>query len=129
MYVRFVTPDLHEDSHQELGVFQAVFNLRDAGALSNDQELILEELRTWFNQNLAKPKKFTNAKPPHYRKRQNGISWFKGSAKEHISKIWELVALLEARDIKVEMIKTHRPGYVIYEDQFQIVAVPFGSWL
>jgi hypothetical protein len=127
MFMRFVTPDLHEDSHQELGVFQAIFNLRDASALSNNQEVHLEELRTWFNENLDKPKKFTNAKPPYYRKRQNGISWFKDSAKDHISKIWELVALLEAHDVRVEMIKTDQPGYVIYEDQLQIVAVPFAG--
>jgi hypothetical protein len=25
------------------------------------------------------------------------------------------------------MIKTERPGYVVYEDQFQIVAVPFAD--
>ena len=98
MFVRFVTSQLDEDSHQEIGVFQAVFNLRDASLLSEEEAVHLEELRTWFNRNLEKPSRFTNAKPPHYRKRQNGISWFKDSAKEHISKIWELISLLKAHD-------------------------------
>jgi hypothetical protein len=65
--------------------------------------------------------------PPYYRKRQNGISWFKATAEEHISKIRELIALLENHGVRVEMIKTTRPGYVIYEDNFQIVAVPFAD--
>jgi len=36
-----------------------------------------------------------------------------------------LIALLDNHGVRVEMIKTTRPGYVIYEDNFQIVAVPF----
>jgi hypothetical protein len=127
MFVRFVNHELDKDSHRELGVFQAIFDLQDAGLLGDDDEEHLEELRRWFSDNLEKPFGFTDAKPPHYRKRQNGISWFKDSAKEHISKIWDLVSLLEAHEVKLEMTKTARPNFVIYEDQFQIVAVPFAD--
>jgi hypothetical protein len=127
MFLRFVTSDLDDESHQELGVFHAARDLRDSGLLSQHDEEILQEIRDWFNDNLDKPAKFTNAKPPHYRKRKNGISWFKPSAKEHIGKIRELIAILENHDISVRMIKTDRPGYVVYEDQFQIVAVPFAD--
>jgi hypothetical protein len=101
--------------------------LRDSGLLSQQDEETLEDIRDWFNDNLSKPAKFTNAKPPHYRKRKNGISWFKASAKNHIGKIREIIAVLESYDVSVRMIKTDRPGYVVYEDQFQIVAVPFAD--
>jgi hypothetical protein len=37
----------------------------------------------------------------------------------------ELVAILEAHDIRTEMITSDRPGYVVYEDQYQVVAEPF----
>ena len=127
MYVRFVTAEHDEESHQELGVFQSVYRLRDTGGLTDYEETHLEEVREWFNRNLEKPTRFTNAKPPYYRRRQNGISWFKASAEEHISKIWELIALLDNHGVRVEMINTTRPGYVIYEDNFQIVAVPFAD--
>jgi len=53
--------------------------------------------------------------------------WFKASAKDHIDKIREIIAVLENYDVSVRMIKTERPGYVVYEDQFQIVAVPFAD--
>jgi hypothetical protein len=76
---------------------------------------------------LERPRKFTSAKPPYYRKRQNGLSWFKDSAPEHIRKMREMSALLEHHDIRVRMIKTTRPGYVVYEDEFQVVAVPFAD--
>ena|ERR1700690_1257648 len=127
MFLRFVTTDMHEESHQELGVFQAAFRLRDTDMLSDEEAMLFKEIREWFNENLDKPTRFTTAKPPYYRKRQNGISWFKASAREHIGKIQEMVALLKHHDIPVRMIKTARPGYIVYEDDFQVVAVPFAD--
>jgi hypothetical protein len=127
MFLRFVTTELDDESHKELGVFHAAGKLRDGGSLSQAEETLLQEIRDWFNINLAKPIRFTSAKPPYYRKRQNGISWFKDSAREHIGKMHEMVALLKHHDVPVRMIKTTRPGYVVYEDEFQIVAVPFAD--
>jgi hypothetical protein len=39
----------------------------------------------------------------------------------------ELAAILEAHDIRTEMLTTDRPGYVVYEDDYQVVAEPFLS--
>jgi len=36
-----------------------------------------------------------------------------------------MVAILENHDVKVEMLKTQRPGYLVYQDEFQVVAEPF----
>jgi hypothetical protein len=127
MFVRFVTAELDDESHKELGVFHAAGTLRDSGLLSQAEEALLQEIRDWFNINLEKPKRFTSAKPPYYRRRQNGISWFKDSAGGRIGKMREMVALLKHHDVPVRMIKTTRPGYVVYEDEFQIVAVPFAD--
>jgi len=73
LFLRFVTSDLDEESHQELGVFHAARSLRDSGLLFQHDEEILQQIRDWFNDNLNKPARFTDAKPPHYRKRKNGI--------------------------------------------------------
>jgi hypothetical protein len=127
MFLRFVTTELDDESHEQLGVFHAAGKLRVSGSLSQAEEILLQEIRDWFNINLEKPKRFTSAKLPYYRKRQNGISWFKDSAREHIGKMHEMVALLKHHDVPVRMIKTTRPGYVVYEDDFQIVAVPFAD--
>ena len=127
MFVRFVTAEVHHESHEELGVFQAAFRLRNNNMLSEEEGAIFQEIRDWFNENLDEPTRFTSAKPPFYRKRQNGISWLKDSARKHIGKIREIVALLERHDVPVRMIKSARPGYIVYEDEFQIVAVPFAD--
>jgi|GEM_PF-3081977 len=108
MFVRFVTIEIHRESHQELGIFHAAGKLRDRGLLSQAEESFLPEIREWFNKNLEKPTRFTSAKPPCYRKRQNGISWFKDSAIEHLGKMREMVALLKHHDLPIRMIKTAR---------------------
>jgi hypothetical protein len=38
---------------------------------------------------------------------------------------WEMVQILERNGVYVKKIKTDRPGYVIYEDEWQLVAEPF----
>jgi hypothetical protein len=46
-------------------------------------------------------------------------------ATQHIAQPRELAALLEANDICTEMLATDRPGYIVYEDEFQVLAEPF----
>jgi hypothetical protein len=37
----------------------------------------------------------------------------------------DLVALLESKDVQTRAISSNRPGIIVYEDDLQIVAVPF----
>jgi hypothetical protein len=124
-YLRFVVADIHRNSGKELGVFHAVLRLRERGKLYMHEEELHDSTRQWFNENLKKPTRFTASKPPHYRKPNKAISWFKDTAVEHISHIRNLVRILENHGIVVQMLKTDRVGYVVYEDEFQIVAEPF----
>ena len=56
---------------------------------------------------------------------RRGICWFKTNSAEHIARIWEMVQILERNGIYVKKIRTDRPGYLVYEDEWQIVAEPF----
>jgi hypothetical protein len=38
-----------------------------------------------------------------------------------------MVAILEERDIFMRMIKTEMPGYIIYQDQTQVLAHPYAD--
>jgi hypothetical protein len=111
----------------KLGVFHAVGKLRDEGKLAAHEEEQHNLIREWFNQNLAKPNRFTSSKPPYHRKKSKAISWFKDSAYEHLSHMRPLVAILDNHGISVRMLRSNRVGYVVYEDEFQIVAEPFGG--
>ncbi|SNS27544.1 hypothetical protein SAMN05421770_101300 [Granulicella rosea] len=129
MYVRFVVPELDSESEREQGIFQAIVRLHEDGDLSPEERERLEVLRDWFNNWLDKPARFTASKPPYYRKQQRAISWFKDSAKAHIAVVFEMVAILRHHGIHVTMLKAERVGYVVYEDDYQIVAEPFADTL
>jgi len=125
VYLRFVIPELNEDSGRELGVFHAVGNLREQGKLSQHEEDEHDPIRAWFSANLER--RFTTSKPPLYRKKNKAISWFKDSAQQHLAKVRALVAILENHDVPVRMVKSNRVGYIVYEDEFQVIAEPFSS--
>ena len=118
-YIRFVIGLKDEESHVEQGVFQAVAQALEWQHITGSDADELCQLRAWFNENLEKPTSFGRDKL------RLGICWFKTEATEHISRIWEMVRILERHGIYAKKIRTDRPGYMIYEDEWQIVAEPF----
>jgi len=127
MYLRFVVADIDEDSERELGVFHAARKLWHEEKLHPDEEEQYVSIVQWFSDNLKKPTRFTASKPPFYRKKNKAISWFKDTAHEPLSHVRELVVILEHHGISVRMLKANRVGYIVYEDDFQIVAEPFSD--
>ena len=125
MYLRFVVAEIHPKSGKELGVFHAVGYLHDDGKLALHEEEQYDEIRKWFDAHLKEPTKFTTSKPPFYRKQSRAISWFKDTADEHVDRIRLLVEILRNHGVSVQMLKTERVGYVVYEDEYQIVAEAF----
>jgi hypothetical protein len=118
-YVRFVIGRKDEDSHVEQGIFQAAAQALEWHTITGSDAAELNELRAWFSANLEKPTSFGRDKL------RIGICWFKTGSAEHISRIWEMVHILERNGIYVKKIRTDKPGYLIYEDEWQLVAEPF----
>jgi hypothetical protein len=86
----------------------------------------LEGVLSWFEDNLAVPQRFNSSKSKgYYRRRAAGISWLKPTATEHIAKMRALVAVLQNNGYQVSQIITERPGYLVFEDDHQVVAEPF----
>jgi hypothetical protein len=127
VYLRFAVEKRDEDSGRGLGIFHAAGELRDHGALEEWEAKLLWELRDWFDLHLEKPDRFTASKPPFYRKQSKAIAWFKPNAKEHIEHVRQMVMILERHGILIHTYRTERVGYVVYEDEFQIVAEPFSD--
>jgi hypothetical protein len=118
-YIRFVVGRKDEDSHVELGIFQAAAQALEWQQITGSDAENLNEIRAWFNDSLEKPSSFGRDKL------SLGISWFKTGSKEHVARIWEMVRILERNGIYVKKIRTDKPGYVVYEDEWQLVAEPF----
>lgn len=85
--------------------------------------MIVEELLKWFQSNLPIPTKFTKKKNSNHNTNTPGIGWLKDTEKEMVSKFWELKNILDEAGYHIEFIKVEYPGKIIYEDQFQVVAV------
>ena len=45
----------------------------------------------------------------------------------HIRRMREYQQTLETYGLTVEMLRTERPGYIVYEDEHQVVAYPFAD--
>lgn len=123
MFVRFVVPEIDENSGCERGIFQAMYRLWRRGALAPHEEAWWGEVRAWLNVDLEVPDRLARSRRPGAN--ECAISWFKASATEHIAKAREVVALLEQHEIHSRMLTTDRPGYIVYEDDFQVAAEPF----
>lgn len=128
MYLRFVAQAIDEDSLVRRGVLITAGTLRDDSATAQADREALGTLLSWFDSNLKRPARFSRTKSKgHYRRRAAGISWFKDTAYTHIEKMRALSEVLARYGHSVTMLKESRPGYLIYEDEFQIVAEPFAD--
>jgi hypothetical protein len=125
MYLRFVIHKNDQDSGRRQGLFQALAAMDEDGSLLTHEQSQYEDIYAWFKKNLRKPRSFTRSTKPHAKK--VSLSWFKDSAKEHIAKMHALKQILEAHGIVVDVLRTNRPGYVVYEDEFQVAAEPFSE--
>ncbi len=125
-YLRFVVRQKDRDSGVRQGLFQTAIALKRNGTLSMSEASRLHDLGRWFDEHLPRPKRFTRTKNASH-KRTRGIAWFKDVAHEHLRRAREMISILETQGVVVEVIETQRPGYVVYEDEFQIVAEPFAD--
>jgi len=122
MFIRFAINKLDEDSNKRQGIFVALGELSDRGELLEYEEEIYKNIKSWFIKNLNVPTSLSKSKKPNAK--FTTISWYKDTATEHISRMYELVSLLEAHDIHVNVMRTEKPGYVVYEDDHQVSAKP-----
>lgn len=117
-YIRFVVGREDEDSLVDRGIFRATGLAIEWQKIAGPDVDELNRLRAWFGENLKEPTSTGRDKL------RRGICWFKTGAAEHISRIWEMVRILERNGIYVKKIRTDKPGYLIYEDEWQLVAEP-----
>lgn len=124
-YVRFVTSSIDEHSGKRRGVFQAVADLRYANELTDYELEELTALREWFNNHLDAPDRFSRSQRANAAPK--AISWYKSSATEYISRMHAMCRILKEHGVTTEMITSTRPGYIVFEDDHQIAAVPFSE--
>ncbi len=121
MFIRFVGAEIDERSHVSAGLFCAASQLRRSEGLPDFEFDALTELKDWFDVHMQSP--FDHL--PRERRYEQAICWFKPTAREHLERAWDLVAILERNDVLIWTIKAPRTGYVHYEDEVQVFARPY----
>src|SRR5262249_44859298 len=116
---------LHPPYGYRSGAFAAAYDLSRASNLGEDERKELRTLLDWFEANLDNPSRLTVSRHPLAD--ESAISCLRISANEHISKLRQLVGLVSVSGIAVDELRTMRPGYVVYEDEHQVVALPFAD--
>jgi hypothetical protein len=126
VFVRLVTGAMDPDSRQPQGILQAAYELRGRSGLSGEVRKELAESIEWFQSRLPEPDRLVRTRSKgFYRRRPVAISWFKREATEFIERAEALGRVIAAHGIDVRRVETTHPGYVVYEDAFQVVTVPF----
>lgn len=128
MYLRFVYPRTVEGMCSREGFLQAAAELANDPLTDPRVSARIDEIRVWFAGHLERPDRFSRKDPRRRGAAETrGLSWFKPSAKDHISKAFALKAILEEFGYPIEVLKENRIGYVVYEDDHQAVAEPFSE--
>jgi hypothetical protein len=125
MHIRFVTAKRDSQSGRRQGLFYAAYELEARLDVSLADRNALDEIHNWFSKNMWEPTRATRSSRPN--RTATAISWFREEAIAHVSKMRELQAVLEKYGIFAETLRTTRPGYIVYEDKYQVVAYPFAD--
>ncbi len=123
MFIRFIVEHVDENAQVEQGVFIASGEMRRKGLLSKAGVVQLRKICDWFNKNLESPERVSRSTKKYAH--PEAICWFKETAHEHLKRIARICDFLNAHGAATRAITTDRPGYIVYEDEFQVAAVPF----
>lgn len=121
-YIRFVGQNNDPDSHCREGIFVLAYDFVERVDTPDYDAELMQDLIGWFKKHMNIPDRFSKSKNP--KSTNISVSWFKSDAKEHIAKAREIVLILERNNMFVESITTDNVGYIVYEDDVQVSAIP-----
>lgn len=116
MFTRFITNRVDRDSNRQQGLIATIEDLQASNRLTPNEDIEATTVLKWLFKHLPMP----NRKVP-----KHAVFWFKKGNEDLIAKFLELASISRRHGHPVQEIKTDRPGYVIYEDKYQVGAVPF----
>jgi len=118
-YVRFQGLELNCGTSSKRGVFQLAYQLKHSPNTAEHDDKELRNNLNWLEMHLKAPSILDRAG------HQRTICWFKDTAHEPLKRIWSIKFLLEEYGYWVDQITIRKPGYILYEDGWQVAAKPF----
>ncbi|GAB4405005.1 MAG: hypothetical protein OHK0053_30740 [Microscillaceae bacterium] len=122
MFVKYLV--LYEEAQdKESGFLNTARQLCEEGIMEEAQHESLLAHLSWLEHHLPRR--------PEFAQDQNAIdnpmTWLKAEAEAHCAHMEAIRQILEQNDVLVELLEVEKPGKIIYEDSFQVVAIPFVS--
>lgn len=122
-FVRFVVPVLSEDTSRATGLFQ-IKNLWRRRQVPEPVRHHVASAFEWYGEHLPVP--------PVVKKERKALCWFRREperpwlpdAHEPLRRAFVLASYLRSHRVRVETLQTADAGELLYEDRWQIVAVP-----
>lgn len=115
MFIRFVVGEDDENHRLLTGVITESRILLDENKLNPYEEDWLQEIYEWFNNHLPCPPFSSGGLP------RDAVAWFKAESSEFITRMWDIIAIIENHDVPVRLLRSRNPGKVAYEDDYQIL--------
>ncbi|MFJ5206537.1 hypothetical protein [Streptomyces nigra] len=122
-YLRFQSPH-RNDRGRFTGVFGLVNNLAREGRLSEEQEAFRRLNNKWYDAAYTDP---STVDATVYDEEVNpgAAAWFKPSATHLLARVPGYLEILAAYGVDCQVLRSTDPGQVVYEDDVQIVVVPY----
>ncbi|MCG8601847.1 MAG: hypothetical protein MI807_17025 [Verrucomicrobiales bacterium] len=117
-FIRFIVRTDHTDRNRCTGVVASLRIAGEEGRLPDYQIEHSSELFEKLNDGLPCPPFEGAGWSPEC------VCWFKTTpeAQEWILVFRDMIAILEDADLEVATLTTDKPGMIVYEDEFQVVA-------
>ena len=117
-YTRYVIDDGERDDGEMDGVITILIDkIKDKIVDTYDSQLY-EEVMSWYNKVFPIP--------PYYSNRGywtiNSLAYWKSDRREIHEYMFSLIGICERVNLKTKVILTNDPGFILYEDAFQVVA-------
>ena len=124
MFLRFVLGTRDSRSGAPAGIISAAYELLRSGSLADYEVENLKQSLDWLESHLPVPSKFSRKQNDSH-KNHHGVSWIRSDSLPVISTLRGIQAILENHGVSVNVQRAERPGYIVYEDEYQVVAEPF----
>jgi hypothetical protein len=124
VFLRFASTDLDERTGQPTGLLTVAYRILRDYSLTPAEADELREHVAWLEQHVPIPDRFARKRNVSH-KETHGIAWAKASAGDMVMRMRAIAGIAARHEIHVDVVKTDRPGYVVYEDAWQVVAEPF----
>jgi hypothetical protein len=121
-YCRFVSTAFDCKSYSLRGFFSVAAEVIDTNLVP---KYLIDSIRVelaWFNENMEEPECYKITNRDNISK---AVCWFKSTSHRHIKHAWNLKVLLSEANVLMDFITTKDPGAVIWQDDYQVVALPW----